>query len=51
MWKELCKHLLGNSPIVTDKPITKIINRQIDFKLGQFKQELNIVKSRKSTWP
>ena len=36
---------------VTDKSITKIINSQVDIKLGQFIQELNIltkIKSRKA---
>ncbi len=31
--------LLGNSPKITDKPTTKIINKQLDTKLGQFTQE------------
>ena len=52
MWKEVFKNLLENSPKVTDKPITKIINNQIDIKPGQFTQELNVVlteiKSRKA---
>ena len=42
LWKEHFKNLLGKSPKVTDKPITKIINNQLDIKLGQFTQELNI---------
>ena len=32
--KQHLKNLLGNSPKVTDKPITKIINSQLDSKLG-----------------
>ena len=44
MWKEYFKHLLGKSPKVTDKPITKIVNNQPDIKLGQ--EELNIVQSK-----
>ena len=35
MLKEYFKNLLGNSPKVTDKHITKIINHQQDIKLGQ----------------
>ena len=47
MWKEHFKNLLGNSSKVTDKYITKIINRQIDIKLGQFtKEELNVVLTK-----
>ena len=30
--KELFKNLLGSSHKVTDKPITKIINNQLDIK-------------------
>ena len=54
LWKEHFKNLLGKSPKVTGKTITKIINYQIDTKLGYFTQEeLNIVqtkiKNRKAT--
>ena len=31
-WKEHFKDLLENSPDVTDKPIPKIINSQVDIK-------------------
>ena len=52
MWKEHFKNLLGKSPKVTDKPITKIINDLQDIKQGQFTQELNVVltqiKNRKA---
>ena len=52
-WKEYFKNLVGNSPKVTDKPITKIINNQLDIKLGQFPQEeldvvLTKIKNRKA---
>ena len=52
-WKEHFENLLGNSPKVTDKSIPKIINNQLDIKLGQFtNEELNVVvrkiKSRKN---
>ena len=44
MWKEHFKNLLGDSPKVIDKFITKIIYSQLDIKLGQFNQEvLNVV--------
>ena len=53
MWKEHFKNLLGNFPIVPDKPITKVMNNQQNIKLGHFNQELNIVlrkfKNRKVT--
>ena len=39
MWKENFKNLLGKFPKVTDIPIMKIINNQVNIKLGQFKQE------------
>ena len=31
------------SPNVTDEPITKNISNQLDIKLGQFTQELDLV--------
>ena len=38
---------MRNSPEVTDKLITKIINNLTDIKLGQFTpEELNIVLTR-----
>ena len=44
LWKEHFKNLLRKSPKVTDKPITKIINNQLDNKLGQFThEELDVV--------
>ena len=52
MWKEHFKNLLGKSPKVTDKPITKFIYNKLDIKLGQFTQEelyivLTKIKNRK----
>ena len=41
-WIQLWKHfenLLGNPPKVSHEPITRIINKQLDIKLGQFMQE------------
>ena len=54
MWKEHIKNLLGLSPKITDKPITKITNSQPDIKLTLCTQEechivLTKMKSRKTT--
>ena len=47
MRKEHFKILLGNSSKVTDKPITKIINSQLDINLGQFtKEEINKISPK-----
>ena len=47
MWNEHFKNLLGNSPNVTDKPIMKIINKNLDIKQGQFTQEqLKVVQAK-----
>ena len=47
MWKEHFKNLLGNSPKFADKSIAKIINNQLDIKLGQFTQEgLDVVQTK-----
>ena len=43
MWKEHFNNQFGNSSYVTDKLITKIINSQLNIKLGQFTEELNII--------
>ena len=52
MWKEHFKNLLGNSRKVTNKHLTKIINSQLDIKLGKFTQEeLRKIKSRKAAGP
>ena len=52
MWKEHFKNLLPNSRKLTDKPITKIMCNQLDIKLIQFTEDLNVVlmniKSRKA---
>ena len=49
LWKEHFKNLLGESPKVIGKPITKIIDNQQDFKLRQFTQEeLTKIKNRKA---
>ena len=47
MWKKHFKNLLGKSPKVTDKPIMKIINNQLDIKLGQFTSgEFEIIQTK-----
>ena len=47
MWKEHFKNLFGNSPKVTSKPITKIINYQLGIKQGQFtREEFNVVLTK-----
>ena len=47
MWKEHFKNLIGKPPNVNDKPITKIIDNQLDIKLGQFMQdELDVVLTK-----
>ena len=46
-WKEHFKNLLRNSPKIIDRTITKIINKQLEIKLGQFIQkELNAVLTK-----
>ena len=43
-WKEHFKNLLGNSSEITEKPLKKIINGQLNVKLGQFMaEELDVV--------
>ena len=51
-WKQHFENLLGNPPKVTHEPITRIISKQLDIKLGPFTQELDSVlrkiKNRKA---
>ena len=51
--KQHFKKLLGNPTKVTHEPITRIMSKQLDIKLGPFTQELDSVqrniKNRKST--
>ena len=53
MWKQHFENLLGNPPNVTHKPITRIINKQLDIKLGPFTQEeldaVRKIKNKKAT--
>ena len=53
LWEQHFKNLLGNPPKITDEPITRIISKQLDIKLGPFtKEELDLVlkkiKNRKA---
>ena len=34
LWKQHFENLLGNPPKITHEPITRIINKQLDIKLG-----------------
>ena len=47
MRNENFKKLLEKSTRVTDKAITKIINKQLDTRLAQFTQEKYFVELRK----
>ena len=53
LWKQHFKNQRGNPLKVTHEPITRIISKQLDIKLGLFTQELNSVlrkiKNRKAT--
>ena len=53
LWKQHFGNLLGNPQKVTHEPITRIISKQLDIKLGQFTQEeldsvLRKIKNRKA---
>ena len=53
LWKQHFKNLLGNPPKITHEPITRIISKQLDLKLGPFTQEeldsvLRKIKNRKA---
>ena len=52
LWKQYFENLLGKPPKLTHEPITRIISKQLDIKLGQFTQEeldlvLRKIKNRK----
>ena len=54
LWKQHFENLLGNPPKITHEPITRIISKQLDIKLGPFTQEeldsvLRKIKNRKAT--
>ena len=53
LWKQHFENLLGNPPKVTHEPITRIISKQLDIKLGPLTQEeldsvLRKIKTRKA---
>ena len=47
LWEQHFKNLRGNAPKITDEPITRIISKQLNVKLGPFtKEELDSVLRR-----
>ena len=53
LWKQHFENLLGNPPKVTHELITRIISKQLDFKLGPFTLEeldsvLRKIKNRRA---
>ena len=53
LWKQHFKNLLRNPPKITHEPITRIIMKQLDIKLGPFTQEeldsvLRKIKNKKA---
>ena len=53
LWKQHFENLPGNPPKITHEPITRIISKQLDIKLGPFTQEeldsvLRKIKNRKA---
>ena len=53
LWKQHFENLLGNPPKVTNEPITRILSKQLDIKLGPFPKEeldsvLRKIKNRKA---
>ena len=53
LWKQHFENLLGIPPKVTNEPITRIISKQLDIKLGPFTKEeldsvLRKIKNRKA---
>ena len=53
LWKQHFETLLGNPPKVKHEPITRIISKQLDIKLGLFTQKeldsvLRKIKNRKA---
>ena len=53
LWKQHFENLLGNPPKITHEPISRIISKQLDIKLGPFTQEeldsvLRKIKNRKA---
>ena len=53
LWEQHFENLLGSPPKITDEPITRIISKQLDIKLGPFTKEeldsvLKKIKNRKA---
>ena len=53
LWEQHFKNLIGSLPKITDEPITRIISKQLDIKLGPFTKEeldsvLKKIKNRKA---
>ena len=53
LWKQHFENLQGNPPKITHEPITRIISKQLDIKLGPFTEEeldsvLRKIKNRKA---
>ena len=53
LWTQHFENLLGHPPKITHEPITRIISKQLDIKLGPFTQEeldsvLRKIKNRKA---
>ena len=53
LWKQHFENLLGNAPKFMHGPITRIISKELDIKLGPFTQEeldsvLRKIKNRKA---
>ena len=53
LWEQHFKNLLGSPPKITDEPITRIISKQLNIKLGPFTKEeldsvLKKIKNRKA---
>ena len=53
LWEQHFKNRLGNPPEITDEPITRIISKQLDVKLGHFTKEglysvLRRIKNKKA---
>ena len=39
LWKQHFENVLRKPPVVTHEPVTRIISKQLDIKLGPFTQE------------
>ena len=51
LWKQHFENLLGYPPKVTHEPITRIISKQLDIKLGPFTlEELDSVLRKSKNW-